>query len=235
MRRIQDRWIAPGQTTQIPTIHAEILRSLSNVAEIPTQGARRSLVGQMRQRCRPLRKRRHPRSIRFRRLRSGPGPLRPLEIRLLARIDNGFSVPRRSPLSHAELTFAQSRLKPRTALHRAPQSRTLEPQRLLAFQHGFELRNATLRALPDAQCISARPNSAPRAATRTNDIVEMQPQCPHPSTTCRASKPRPRAAARKPPQMDADVLLNVAELDAEHRRRRRNNASRPQATYRQNW
>ena len=85
-------------------------------------------------------------------------------------------------MSHTELAFAQARFKPAAAFHRAPQSRWLEPQRRLARQHAAELLNSALCPLPAAHGISAGPNSAPLAATRTNDIVEMQTQRPYPST-----------------------------------------------------
>ena len=84
-----------------------------------------------------------------------------------------------------------------------------------------------LSTLPDAHRISARPNPAPLTATRANDVVEMQPQRPHPLAARRASKPRPRAAVRKPPQTDADVLLDVAELNKELRRLGRDDAQSP--------
>ena len=46
-RRIQNARIVPSQTPQILAIHAEILRSLGDVAEAPAQSARRSLVAEM--------------------------------------------------------------------------------------------------------------------------------------------------------------------------------------------
>ena len=90
---------------------------------------------------------------------NGPWP-RSDKIRLVTRIDNGFSFPRISPSSHNKLASPQRRLKPRTPLHRAPQYR-LEPQRLLAFQHGLELRN-TIRSTPP----QANPPTAYRAPRR---------------------------------------------------------------------
>ena len=92
-----------------------------------------------------------------------------------------------------------------------------------------------LRTLPDAHRISAWPNSAPLTATRTNDIVEMQPQRPRPLAARRAYEPRPRAAVRKLPQTDADVLLDVAELNKERRRLSRDDVHRPQARDRNGW
>ena len=152
MRRIQNRWIAPGQPPQILAIHAEFLRSLNDVAEMPAQSPRRSLVAQMRKRCGPPRKHRHQRLTRLGQLglQSGPRPPRRLKIRLLTRIDNGFSFPRRSHLSRTKLAFTQPRLKPRSPLHRAPQGRWLEPQWLVALKHGAKLRDPMLRTLPDA-------------------------------------------------------------------------------------
>ncbi len=130
MRCIQDRWIAPGQPSQILPIHAEFLRSLNDVAEVLTQSARRSLVAKMRKRCGPPRKHRHQRLPRLGQLglQSGPRPPRRLKIRLITRISNGFSFPRRPPLSHTKLAFAQRRLEPFATLQLAPQMR-LKPQR----------------------------------------------------------------------------------------------------------
>jgi len=162
------------------------------------------------------------------RLRSGPGALRRHEIRLIARIGDGFSFPPTSPPRHTKLAFAQRRLDARSPLHPAPQMR-LEPQRLRAFEHGAQLRNAVLGALPDTHRPCARLNAPPLAATGTNDVIDMQPQRPRPLAARRASKALPRTAARKPPQMDADVLLDVAELDEERCCFSRDDAQRPQA------
>jgi hypothetical protein len=86
-----------------------------------------------------------------------------------------------------------------------------------------------LRTLPDAHRVGARPDPPLPATAGANDVVEMQSQRPRPFAAGRASKPRPRAAARKPPQMDADALLDVAELDEELRRVGRDDAQRPQS------
>ena len=48
VRRIQDRWIAPGQPPQSLAIHPEVLGSLEDIAEMPAQSPRRLLVAQMR-------------------------------------------------------------------------------------------------------------------------------------------------------------------------------------------
>ncbi len=236
MRRIKDSGIAPGQPSQILTINAEFLRSLNDVAEMLTQGTSRSLVAKMRKRCRSLRKHRHQRLIRIGRLglQSGPGPPRRLKIRLIAGIDNGFSLPSRSRLSHTKLAFAQPRLKPLAPLHRAAQCR-LKPQRPLALQHSAKLRNAMRRTLLDAHRIGALSDPSALTAARANYVVEMQSQRPRPLTAGRTSKPRPRAAARKSAQMDTDALLDVAELDAERRRLGRDDVQRPQARDGKGW
>ena len=217
VRRLQDRRIAPGQPAKVLPTHAEILRSLNDVAEMLAQSAGRGLVAQMRKRCGPPRKHRHQRLTRLGQLglQSGPGPPRRLKIRLITRIDNGFSFPQRSHLSRTKLAFAQPRLKPRSPLHRSPQSRRLEPQRLLALQHGAQLRDPMRRTLPDAH----RPGAPPRAATNTTatagDRPLEQPQHPHLPAAARGDKRRPAAAAVKSPRRHADCLLDVAEFDHE--------------------
>src|ERR1700722_3910343 len=86
-----------------------------------------------------------------------------------------------------------------------------------------------LRTLPDAHRLATVPNSAPLTTPGANDLVQMEPQRPHPLAARRASKPRPRAAGRELPHMDADVLLNVAELDAERSHLGGDDVQRPQA------
>ena len=229
--------ICPRQPPQILPIHAELLRSPNDVAEVLTQSASRSLVAKMRKRRRPPRKHRHQRSTRLGQLglQSGPGPPRRLKIRLATRIDNGFSFPRRSHLSRTILAFSQRSLKPQTALHLAPQSRGLEPQRLFTLKHRAKFRNAMLGSLSDAHRISAWPNSAPLAATRTNDIVEMQPQRLRPLPACRANEQRPCPPVRKLQQTDANDSLNMAELNKERRRLGRDAVRSPQAASPHGW
>jgi hypothetical protein len=229
VRRIQNRRIAPRQPPQIPAIHVEILRSLNDVAEMLAESPRRLLVAQMRQRRRPLRKRRHQRSTRLGRLglQSGPRPLGSLEIRLVARIFDNYGFTRRPPMSRSELTFAQVRFKPLALLHRAPQGRWLEPQWRLALQHRAQLWNTKRSTLPDAQRITTWPNSTPPATTRTNDIVKMQPQRLRPSPAGRANKQRPCPSVRKLQQTDADNLLDMAEFNKECLRRGRDDVRSP--------
>ena len=127
-----------------------------------------------------------------------------------------------------KLGSPQRRLVPRAPLHLAPQNR-LEPRQLRALEHGAKFRDTMLRSLPDAHCAGAGPDPPARTATRANDVVEMQPQRPHPPAARRASKPRPRAPARELPHMDADVLLDMAELDEERLRLSRDDVQRTQA------
>ena len=190
------------------------------------------LVAQMRQRCRPLRKHRHQRSTGSNNLGFdlGQGRFGGYEIRLIAGIDNGFSFPRRSPPEPHETQHSRNAASSRDRRSILPHKVDgLSRNGFLLSSMARKLRNPTLRTLPDAHRISARPNSAPPTATRANDVVEMQPQRPRPLAARRASKPRPRAAVRKLPQMDADVLLDVAELDEERRRLGRDDVQRPQA------
>jgi hypothetical protein len=92
-----------------------------------------------------------------------------------------------------------------------------------------------LRALPDAHRAGPMPDTTPLTAIPTNNLITKQPQRPHPLAARRTPKPRPGASARKLPQVDANDLLDVAELDEERLRLRRDDSRRPQATYRQNW
>ncbi len=152
-------------------------------------------------------------------LRSGPGPLRRHEIRLITRIDNSLKLlPRRSRLRHTELALAQRRLEARTPPHLTPKRRWLEPQGCFTLQHGAQLRNTMLGALPDAHRISARANPSALTAARANDVVEMQPQRLRPLPACRANEQRPCPALRKRQQTDANNPLNTAKLNKERRR-----------------
>jgi hypothetical protein len=193
IRRIQDRRVAPDQPSQILAINAEFRGSLGDIAKMPAQRASRPLVGQMRQRYGPLRKRRHQRSIKFRqlRLRSGPWPLRSHEIRLIARIADIYGFTRRPPANDTKLRFAQRRLEPRTALHRAPQRRGLEPQWRLALQLRAKPRNATLSTLPAAHWTSFVQQPASAEAPRAQQLTVEQPQHPGPPATARANKITP--------------------------------------------
>ena len=237
VRRIQDRRIVPGQPAKLRSRNAKLLRGRNHGAEVLAQSPRRSLVANVRKRGRPPRKHRHQRLARLGQLglQSGPRPPRRLKIRLLAGIDNGFRFPRRSHLSHTKLAFAQPRLKPRSPLHLAPQMRP-ESQRLRALKHGAKLRNPMLRALPGAHSIGPMPdNATPLTAIPTNNLITKQPQRPHPLAARRAPEPRPRAAARELPQVDADGLLDVSKLDKERRRLVRDGVRSPQAASPHGW
>jgi hypothetical protein len=155
-----------------------------------------------------------------------------LKIRLVTWIDNCFSFPRRPHLSRTKLSLTQPGLKPLAPLHLAPQSRWLEPQWLVALQYGAKLRDPMRGTLPRRKRYGAPEHATTLATATTNQIVAEQPQRPHPLATRRTSKPRPRTSIRKLPQMDADVLLDMAELKEEYCGFRSNYARRPQA---RNW
>ena len=117
-------------------------------------------------------------------------------------------------MSHI-FTPPQRRFQPRSPLHRAPQGRRLDAQRFLALQHRSQLRSALLRTSLDAHRLTAVANSALLTAAWTNDIIAVQSQRPAPPAARRAPKPTPRTAGPELAQMDAHILLDVAELDAE--------------------
>jgi hypothetical protein len=217
MRRVQNRRIVPGQPSQILAINAEFLGSLGDVAEMPAQRPSRSLIANMRERRRPLRKHRHQRSIRFRQLglRSGPGALRRHEILLIAGIDDTCGFTRRPPANDTKLRFAQRRLQPRTPLQLAPQRRGLEPRRHRAIQLRAKPQNATLSTLPAAHWISLVQQPPSTTTPRAQLLAVEQLQRPRPPATARAKKITPRSAVPEPHQRHADSLLDVAEADNE--------------------
>jgi hypothetical protein len=168
MRRTQNRWIAPAQTPQSLPIHTEFLGSLDDVAEVLAQSTSGSLVAKMRKRFWPPRKHRHQRLTRLGQLglQSGPGPLRRLEIRLFAGIDNGGALlSRRSHLSRTKLSLTQPRLQPLATLHRSPQYR-LEAQRHRTLQHSAKLRDTMFRSLSRAHRLAMAPHAATDATAR---------------------------------------------------------------------
>ena len=63
VRSFQNPRIVPGQPPQVLTVHAEIASRLDEVAEMPRQHNRRSLVAKMRESRRTLRHVRHQRVV----------------------------------------------------------------------------------------------------------------------------------------------------------------------------
>ena len=157
----------------------------------------------------------------------GPWP-RSHKIRLVTRIDNGSSFPRISPSSYNKLAPPQRRLKPRTPLHRAPQYR-LELQRLLALQHGLELRNTIRSTPPQANPPTAVPRAAAMAAAPAQHRSLEQLQRPRPPATLWTEAKAPRAAVPKPHQLQANFDLNIGDADHGPRHFSSDRAPRPQS------
>ena len=152
-----------------------------------------------------------------------PRPFRSRKVRLITRIRDGSGP---SPLSNNMLTSPQRRLEPFAPLHRAPQTR-LEPQRLLALQHGFKLRNPEPRLLPDALRPAAISRAAAMATTPTQHASFEKLKRPRPPAAVRTEKETPRTAAGEPHQLQADLDLNVGNADRGPRHLGGNGSARP--------
>ena len=232
MRRIQNTRIVPGQPPQILAIHAELLRSLNDVAKVLAQSARRSLVADMRKRCRPFRNERH----------GGPamvtdsynldliwaiGRLGGLKIRLVTWIDNCFSFPRRSAPEPHETRIRAALASSRERRSIVPHNTGLSRNDCLLSNMARKLRDPKLGTLPDAHRLATEPHAAPGAAASTDHRSLEQAQHSHRVAAARRDKQRPPAAAGKSPHLHPDGLLDAAEFDHELGRFGCDDADRP--------
>ena len=130
-------------------------------------------------------------------------------------------------LADDKLTPPQRRLEPLAPLHLAPQHR-LEPQLHGALQHGAKLRNAILGAASRATPENAVSRATAVAATPAQHASFEKLQGPRSSATLRAEEKTPRAAVRKPHQLQTNFNLNTSNVDRGPRHLGRNAAARPQ-------
>ena len=139
------------------------------------------------------------------RLRSGPGPLRRLEIRLITRIGDIFRFPRTSPPRHTKLALAQRRLEPLAPLHPAPANAASNAPAKEEASRALR-RSATYAARSDPRHVLNPIAKTPRLQTvLAGEGAGVQPQRPAPATAM-ADEKTPAAAVGK-----ADVLHRHSE------------------------